>query len=97
MKLRYGCLRPDVEQSGTLQEQLLVEPAIVVIVVSSSSSFYWRIHHSVSISPPKLLLETTGSSITLLCICGSRTCDIGLSHYSRVSDCMHLRICMPET
>ena len=45
-KLRYGCLRPDVEQSGTLQEQLRAEAAIVVIVASSSSSsssFYWRI------------------------------------------------------
>ena len=40
-KLRYGCLRPDVEQSGTLQEQLRAEAAIVVIV--ASSSFYWRI------------------------------------------------------
>ena len=39
-------LRPDVEQSDTLQEQLRAEAAIVVIVASSSSSsssFYWRI------------------------------------------------------
>ena len=33
-------VRPDVEQSGTLQEQLRAEAAIVVIVVSS---FNWRI------------------------------------------------------
>ena len=36
-KLRYGCLRPDVENSGTLQEQLRAEAAIVVIVASSCS------------------------------------------------------------
>ena len=36
---KLGCLRPDVEQSGTLQEQLRTEAAIVVI---GSSSFYWR-------------------------------------------------------
>ena len=46
-KLRYGYLRPDVEQSGKLQEQLRAEAAIVVIVASSSSSssssssLYW--------------------------------------------------------
>ena len=39
--LRCGCFRPDVEQSGTLQEQLRAEAVIVVIV--ASSSFYWRI------------------------------------------------------
>ena len=41
-ELRSGCLRPDVEQSATLQEQLQAEAAIVVIV-ASSSSFYWRV------------------------------------------------------
>ena len=29
-KLRYGCIRPDVEQHGTLQEQLRKGAAIVV-------------------------------------------------------------------
>ena len=41
-KLRYGGRCPDVEQSGTLQEQLRAQAAMVAIV-ASSSSFYWRI------------------------------------------------------
>ena len=37
----YGCLRRDVEQCGTLQEQPRAEAGIVVTVASFSS--YWRI------------------------------------------------------
>ena len=41
-KLRYGCLRPDVEQCGTLQEQLQAE-ADIVVIVASFSSYWWII------------------------------------------------------
>ena len=37
--------------------------------------FIGGLHNSVCIPPPILLLETTRSSITLLCVRGSRKCD----------------------